>query len=119
MDRVFIEALEVETVIGHHEWERGIRQKLVLDIDMGFDCRAAGISDALTDALDYDAVAKMVTAMVEASQYRLLEAVADAVVGRLLRDFPCHDVRIRIRKPGAVANAVAVGVEIERSRGDA
>lgn len=116
MDRVFINALEVEAVIGHHDWERDIRQKLVLDIDMGFDCHAAGVSDALTDALDYDAVAKVVTAMVEASQYRLLEAVADAVANRLLRDFPCRDVRLRIRKPGAVANAAAVGVEITRSQ---
>lgn len=116
MDRVFIDALEVEAIIGHHEWERDIRQKLILDISMGFDCHAAGASDALTDALDYDAVAKVVTAMVEASQYRLLEAVADAVASRLLRDFPCRNVHLRIRKPGAVGNAAAVGVEIARSQ---
>lgn len=116
MDRVFIDALEVEAVIGHHDWERDIRQTLLLDIDMGFDCAAAAASDALSDALDYDAIAKAITAMIEASRYRLLEALAEAVAGRILRDFACHDVRLRIRKPAAVGNAAAVGVEIARSR---
>lgn len=116
MDRVFIEALEVEAVIGHHDWERDIRQTLLLDIDMGFDCAPAGASDALDDALDYDTVAQAVTALVTDSQFRLIEALADAVTRLILRDFACADVRLRIRKPGAVDNARAVGVQITRSR---
>ena len=32
MDRVFIEALEIECVIGIYDWERKIRQPIVLDI---------------------------------------------------------------------------------------
>ena len=114
MDRVFIEALEVETVIGHHDWEREIHQKLLLDIDMYVDCSAAGTSDVLADALDYDAVAGAVTALVESSRFRLIEAVAEAVAGRVLSDFSGQRVRVTVRKPGAVANAAAVGVEIER-----
>lgn len=119
MDRVFIEQLEVETVIGHHAWERDIRQRLLLDIDLGFDCRAAAASDALDDALDYDAAARAVTSMVEASQYRLLEALAEAVARLLLDDFACRDVGVLIRKPGAVGNAAAVGVRIRRTAEDA
>lgn len=119
MDRVFIEGLEVETVIGHYDWERDIRQKLLLDIDMDFDCRAAGASDALVDALDYDAVARAVMKRVTASRYRLIEAVAEAVTALLLADFPCRKVRVIVRKPTAVAQAAAVGVEIERSRDSA
>ncbi len=116
MDRVFIEALEVETVIGHHDWERDIRQKLLLGIDMDFDCRAAGASDALVDALDYDAAARAIAALVEASRFRLIEAVAEAVAAMLLADFPLRQVRVAVRKPGAVAVAASVGVEIVRSR---
>lgn len=118
-DRVFIERLAVETVIGDHDWERAIRQRLLLDIDMDFDCRAAGASDALGDALDYDAVARAVTARVEASRFRLIEALGEAVAAMLLADFGCRRVRLTVRKPTAVGNAEAVGIAIERMAGDA
>src|SRR3546814_4708288 len=37
MDTVFIEALEVEALIGIYDWERRIRQPLLFDIEMQFD----------------------------------------------------------------------------------
>ena len=37
MDKVFIEALEIECVIGIYDWERKIKQPIVLDIEMAFD----------------------------------------------------------------------------------
>jgi dihydroneopterin aldolase len=115
MDKVFIEGLDVDAVIGAYDWERSIRQRLRLDLEMAFDCRAAGASDALADALDYHRVATAVTALVEASQYALLEALAERVAAMLLADFQVTRVRVQIRKPDAVGNAAAVGVVIERS----
>ncbi|MCW8873786.1 MAG: FolB domain-containing protein, partial [Xanthomonadales bacterium] len=47
MDRVFIENLTVETVIGIYDWEREIRQAVSLDLEMDFDIRAAAASDAI------------------------------------------------------------------------
>lgn len=117
MDKVFIEGLEVDAVIGVYEWERSIRQRLRLDIEMDFDCRAAAVSDALADALDYHAVAKAVTALVEASQYELLEALGERIAALVLGDFAVNRVRLTVRKPGAVDNAVAVGIVIERGAG--
>lgn len=118
MDTVFIENLAVEALIGHHDWEHEFLQQLHLDVDMAFDCRASGRSDALNDALDYDAVAKSVTALVRASRFRLLEALGEALAMMILRDFPCQHVRLVIRKPTAIATARAVGVVIERSSTD-
>jgi dihydroneopterin aldolase len=114
MDRVFIEGLEVETIIGVHAWEHTIRQRLRLDLEMTFDCRAAGASDALADALDYHAVATTVTAWVETSRHQLLEALAERLAAKLLAEFPIRRLRLCVRKPGAVTNAAAVGVTIER-----
>ena len=37
MDKVFIEGLEIETLIGIYDWERRIRQPLVFDLEMSFD----------------------------------------------------------------------------------
>ena len=56
MDRVFIEALAIECVIGIYDWERTIRQTVVLDIEMAFDNRKPAQTDAITDTLDYKAV---------------------------------------------------------------
>lgn len=113
-DQVFIERLEVDAVIGAYAWERTIRQTLQFDLAMRFDCRAAGSSDALADALDYHAVAQAVTAHVASSHCMLLEALAEQVAAMLLRDYPLAEVRLTVRKPGAVSNASAVGVSIVR-----
>lgn len=117
MDKVFIEQLAADTVIGAYAWERTIRQTVILDIAMAFDCRVAGASDALADALDYNAAASAVTALVQASDCVLLEALAERVAAMLLRDFPVACVELTVRKPGAVGNAAAVGVCIERAGG--
>lgn len=115
MDKVFIEGLDVDTVIGAYDWERQIRQRLLLDLEMTFDCRRAGASDALADSLDYNAVAGAVTALVQASRCELLEALAERVAAMVLREFPVARLRLCVRKPGAVKNAAAVGIVVERS----
>ena len=58
MDRVFIEALEIECVIGIYDWERKIRQPVVFDIEMDFDNRVPAASAAIEDTLDDQAVSK-------------------------------------------------------------
>jgi len=57
VDTVFIEGLEVDTVIGAYDWERGIRQCLQLDLTLGWDIRPAAEHDELDKALDYAKVA--------------------------------------------------------------
>lgn len=113
-DTVFIETLEASAVIGVYPFEREIRQRLCIDLEMAFDCGPAGVSDALADALDYGAVAARVTELVEASRFGLLEALGEHLARHVLAEFPARRVRLRIRKPGAVANAAAVGIDIER-----
>lgn len=114
MDRVLIEGLRVETVIGVYGWEREVRQKLIMDLTMAWDNRVPGASDDVGQALDYARVAEFVTDRVSQSRFQLLEALAEDLAERLLGEFAISGLRLTIRKPGAVANAAAVGVEIER-----
>jgi dihydroneopterin aldolase len=72
MDRIFISALSTEAVIGIYDWERGVKQRLEIDLEMWVDLRAAGRSDAIDDTLNYKSVAKRVLALVEGSSYRLV-----------------------------------------------
>ena len=117
MDKVFIEALEIEALIGIYDWERRIRQPLLFDIEMAFDNRIPAASDAIADTLNYKAVSKRVVEVVSQSDFGLVETLAERVAAVILDEFAVRQVKLKLSKPGAVRGARAVGVMIERSRG--
>ena len=117
-DVLYLHDLRVDCIIGIWDWERQTRQTIVLDLEMGVDIRAAAASDELRDALDYKAVAKRVIAFVEASEFRLVETLAERVAGLILREFPVPWLRLRLDKHGAIRGAGQVGLVIERRRID-
>lgn len=114
MDRVFIEGLEVDTVIGAYDWERGIRQCLRLDLSLGWDNRPAAAADDLSLALDYAAVTARVQAFAQEAEFILVETFAERLAQTLLSEFQIPWLRLKLTKPGAVPAACGVGVEIER-----
>jgi 7,8-dihydroneopterin aldolase/epimerase/oxygenase len=114
MDRIFITALATEAVIGIYDWERGVKQRLEIDLEMWKDLGAAANSDAIEDTLNYKSVAKRVLAFVEASQYRLVEALAGEIARIVLEEFAVARVRVTVHKPGAIRHSRDVGVIVER-----
>ena len=114
MDIVFIEQLSVITTIGVYDWEQTIEQKLVFDIEMGWDNRKSAKSDDVNDCLSYADISETVIAHVEGQRFALVERVAEEVAELLLKKFSSPWVRIKLSKPGAVARAANVGVIIER-----
>ncbi|MFH7928482.1 bifunctional dihydroneopterin aldolase/7,8-dihydroneopterin epimerase [Enterobacter roggenkampii] len=114
MDIVFIEQLSVITTIGVYDWEQTIEQKLVFDIEMGWDNRKSAKSDDVNDCLSYADISETVIGHVEGQRFALVERVAEEVAELLLKKFNSPWVRIKLSKPGAVARAVNVGVIIER-----
>ena len=114
MDIVFIEQLSVITTIGVYDWEQTIEQKLVFDIEMGWDNRKSAKSDDVNDCLSYADISETVIGHVEGQRFALVERVAEEVAELLLTKFNSPWVRIKLSKPGAVARAANVGVIIER-----
>ncbi|RMN01985.1 dihydroneopterin aldolase [Pseudomonas savastanoi] len=114
MDRVFIEGLEVDTVIGAYDWERGIRQCLRLDLSFAWDNRPAAAGVDLSKALDYASVSTRIQAFAEQAQFQLVETFAERLAEVLMSEFNIPWLRLKLTKPGAVAAAAGVGVEIER-----
>ncbi|MCC8364701.1 bifunctional dihydroneopterin aldolase/7,8-dihydroneopterin epimerase [Xenorhabdus sp. PB61.4] len=114
MDIVFIKELTVITTIGVYDWEQTIKQKLVFDIEMGWDNKRAASSDNVEHCLDYSQVSETVIRHVENQRFALVERVAEEVADILLNQFHSPWVRIKVSKPGAVAQATSVGVVIER-----
>ena len=114
MDTVFIRGLKAKAVIGVFDWEKQIRQNLVLDLDLRADVAHAAASDALENAVDYKAISQRVVEFVEDSQFQLVESMAEAVASIIREEFAVSWVRVRIAKPFAVRTAQEVGVVIER-----
>ncbi|MBO9717409.1 MAG: dihydroneopterin aldolase [Pseudoxanthomonas sp.] len=115
MDKVFIEGLEIEALIGIYDWERRIRQTLRFDLEMGFDNRKPAASDAIADTLDYKAVSKRLVDFVGQSDFGLVETLAERCAALVIAEFGVPWLRLKLSKPGAVRGAQAVGVVIERS----
>ncbi|MFP3874781.1 MAG: dihydroneopterin aldolase [Thiohalophilus sp.] len=114
MDIIYLNDLRIDTVIGIYDWERRIKQTVVLDLEMGADIRQAAASDHIDDTLNYKAVAKRIIGFVEESEYQLVETLAEKVADIILGEFNVPWVRIRLNKQGAVRGARDVGVIIER-----
>ena len=116
MDTVFIKGLKAASVIGCYDWERDIRQTLVIDLELKADFSRAAETDAIAHALDYAAISQRVIAACDAARFQLLEALAEHLAALLLTEFAIAGLRMTITKPGAVPEAEGVGVVIERVR---
>jgi dihydroneopterin aldolase len=117
-DKIFLRGLEVECIIGFIEWERRIKQRIQIDLELPVDCTKAARSDDVIDTLDYKSVAKRVIGFVEASEFMLVETMAHRMAMLILEEFGIEWVRIWINKPGAIRGSRDVGVAIERNRAD-
>jgi len=114
MDKIFLDELKIETIIGIWDWERKIRQTIVIDLEMSADIAKAAATDEVVDTLNYKAVAKRLQAFVGDSSFQLVETLAENIA-RIIRDeFDVAWVRVKVHKPGAIRGSKDVGVEIER-----
>lgn len=114
MDTIFIRELRIETVIGVQDWERQVKQTVLLDLDMAVDIRGASQTDHIEDTLDYKAVAKRIIGFVETSEFKLVETLAERVAAMVIDEFGVGWLRLRVNKRGALRGARDVGVVIER-----
>jgi 7,8-dihydroneopterin aldolase/epimerase/oxygenase len=118
MDKIFIHALKTEAIIGIFDWERQVKQTVVVDLEISADVRKAALSDSIADTLNYKRIAKRVLGFVEESKFHLVETLAEHIAMLLLEDFGVAWVRIALSKPGAIRSSRDVGVVLERNRDD-
>lgn len=115
-ERLELNGLEVECVIGDLPEERGREQRIMLDLVLTCDLSAACGSDALCDTVDYAALAEAIRREVRAARCRMIERVAELAAQVCLADPRVAEVRVRVAKAGAVPGLRAAAVEIERVR---
>ena len=117
MDRIFIQNLAAQAVIGTRPEERCRRQRIVFDVELLIDLTRAAAADDLEATVDYAALEQELVALAEGSACLLLEALAGAAAELILAASPrIVGCRVRITKPGASRHGARIAVEIERSR---
>jgi len=114
MDIVFIRDLRVDTIIGVYDWERQIKQTLIIDVEMATDIRQAAATDDLQYALNYHAVSLRIASYVESHHALLIESLAESIADLIRTEFNVPWLRLTLTKPNAVLDARAVGIIIER-----
>ena len=118
MDIIFIRDLRVDTVIGIYDWERRIRQSVVINLELGADIQQAARSDKIEHTLSYKTVAKRLAEFIAGSEFLLLESLAERCAELLQQEFKVPWLRLMVSKPGAVTGACEVGLTIERGNRD-
>ena len=118
MDKIFLSALSVECVVGIWEWERRVKQTVIIDVELAADIRKAASTDHIDDTVDYKKVSKRLLAFVGDSQFQLVETLTDRIAELIITEFGVSWVKVRLNKRGAIRGARDVGIEIERRRED-
>jgi dihydroneopterin aldolase len=118
MDTIFLSGLTTECIIGIWDWERRVKQKVVIDLEMAADIRRAASSDAIEDTLDYKRVSKRLLGFVAESQFQLVETLTERIAQIIVTEFQVPWVRVRLNKQGAIRGSRDVGILIERRSED-
>ncbi len=114
MDKILIQQLKLETIIGLFPWEREVRQRLFVDIEIGADINDAAAKDDLDCTINYADVCDRVAALADDGKFKLIETFAEKIAALVLGEFAALWVKVRVNKVDALPQVASVGVEIER-----
>lgn len=116
MDKVYINGLQLYTLIGVYDFERHAKQRVIVDIELHTSLQQAGKSDNVADTLDYGKIAERLANIADTASYQLLEALGEHMANALLDEFNAHKIILTLNKPDILDNVMAVGIQIVRSR---
>lgn len=118
-DRIELSGLRSTAVVGVLPEERNRAQPLEVDLAVEVDLTAAGLSDDLSDTVDYAGVCDAVAEVAAGSEPQLLERLAAQVADVVLALDPrIESVEVAIRKlrPPVPHDLATSGVRLVRRR---
>ena len=118
-DKILLKGMTFYGFHGNSPAEQELGQRILVDVEIHRDLRAAGLSDDLEDTVNYSRIYQMVKEIVEGRSRKLLENVAEAIAGGVLEQFDVDAVRVNVKKPGVPMKGSILdhaGVEIYRER---
>lgn len=116
MDKVIIKGLTLHSLIGVYDFERHAKQRVIVDAVLFTDLQHAAISDDVADTLDYGKVAQRLSEVADQASFKLLEALAQAMIKVLFDEFSLNKLELQLTKPDILDNADSVGICFYRER---
>ncbi len=123
MDRVRIEGLVADCVVGVYPRERDVAQPLRLDLEMRLDLGRAAVEEKVRYTVDYDFLSAQLVFLLQAARFRLLETAAHVIARYVLAPPPpggqraqVDSVTVRLTKPDALAGRATPSIEITRDK---
>ncbi len=120
-DRIVLRKMVFSGRHGYTDEERAQPQPFEVDVELMLNLQPAGVDDDLSLTVDYARAFEIARELVEATNFKLVEAIAEGIAHELLRVLPVNEVSVRVRKlqvpvDGTIDHAE---VEIWRTRADA
>ena len=115
MDKIFINGLELSTVIGTLPGEQMRKQPVILDLEIALDLSSAGHTDDLAQTIDYSEIEKRMLHLAETAHFQLIEAFSQAAADIVLSYEKVAACTVTVAKPGASRRA-HVKVQITRKK---
>jgi dihydroneopterin aldolase len=123
MDRIELNGLEVDCVVGIYPRERHVPQKLRVDLSMHFATEQAARKEAISATIDYSAIVAQLTFLLRSCEFGLLETAAHSLARYLLappalgeRRAQIEALTLRLTKPYALSGVAVPSLTIERDR---
>lgn len=112
--KIILDRLEIECLIGIFDWEREIKQKVLISFELYCDTGPAAMADNIDLAVDYKAVSKAIISLVEPSRFFLIETMAEKIAEICLGFRGVNKAIVTVAKPGAIRGSKNISVQIER-----
>ena len=110
----FVKGIELNVLIGIYAKERQGPQPLIMDIEYIIDNNIVANTDDIADTLNYQTLVDHLREVAQASQYQLVETLAQKLLIEVEKNFEVSWVKIRLAKTSAIDCAQYCGVEVEQ-----
>ena len=100
-DEILIQGIRIPCALGVTATERKMRRPVLVDLELGLDLERAGITDRLSDTVDYGAVYQVVEEVANQRDYRLVESLCEEIIEAIyliLVNRSTADVLLRVRR---------------------
>ncbi|PQA77646.1 dihydroneopterin aldolase [Rhodoferax sp. TS-BS-61-7] len=116
--RLFLRDHVVPVQIGAHDFEKGVTQRLVFNVELFVPyASTTPKADKLAEVVDYDFVREVIAARIAQGHVELQETLCDDLAARLLAHPQVRAVRLSTQKPDVYPDCAGVGVEVFRMKG--
>jgi len=119
-DRITLTRIGVFAYHGVFEEESRLGQRFYISLSLRLDLSEAGRNDDLSATVSYADIAQRVQEIAVGERFQIIEALAEAIAGAVLVEFPrVQEVEVTVEKPNAAVAALLENIAVTIARGRA